>query len=248
MRHFEDAKKLVEYSMLKIIDIQNEYESCLKERKIKDSFLIEVKNFIENLRSALDYVAQGLFKKYGESENSNVRIYFPYAWNEIVNEKNFSDRRLVDKNIPGLTKNRPDIVQKIISYQHFENKNANAWLPKFMKLTKDAKHLHLTKQIKKEKKQRDVIIDGSPIFSVSNSGKIEIGENCIIQKEDKVIKLPPQIIDENHETKIEGSVEKIEIIITWISFHFESIDEEVLLFLKTSLNGVNKIVTELSEM
>ena len=51
----------------------------LNEKEIKKSLLIEIKNLMENVRSSLDYCANGLFYKYGYSKKDNVDIYFPYA-------------------------------------------------------------------------------------------------------------------------------------------------------------------------
>ncbi len=36
--------------------------------------LIEIKNFMENLRSALDYSAHGLFDKYGDKKKSKISM------------------------------------------------------------------------------------------------------------------------------------------------------------------------------
>src|SRR6266513_308693 len=119
MSHFEDARALVSYSENKIGFLRNLHAQCLEEQAIKPEFQIEVKNFVENLRSALDYCARGLFEKYGKSTKANPKIYFPCA-KRGDDRKKFRDE-IVDHNIPGLLASRPDIVDHLESYQFFGN-------------------------------------------------------------------------------------------------------------------------------
>jgi len=63
------------------------YRESLAEKAIKPALAVEIKNLMENLRSALDYAAIGLFAKYGKSKSASPRIYFPYAFeNQTADE------------------------------------------------------------------------------------------------------------------------------------------------------------------
>ena len=55
-----------------------------------------------------------------------------------------------------------------------------------------------------------------------------------------------QKIDVNHPPQILGQA-NLEII-TWVSFNFKSNNERVLPFLEKALDGITKIVNELSNM
>ena len=56
MSHFDDAKALLKHAEGKLSDIKAEYVASLSKRKIKAPLLVDIKNFMENLRSALDFL------------------------------------------------------------------------------------------------------------------------------------------------------------------------------------------------
>ncbi|MDY7019693.1 MAG: hypothetical protein SU899_06445 [Chloroflexota bacterium] len=148
MLYFDDAKELVKHAGNQFDEIKSVYEKSLHEKSIKAELLIEIKNLMENLRSALDFTAHGLFNKYGDQTKSKPKIYFPYARENQSKSIFYSSNRL-ENCIPGLSLSRPDIVAKIESYQHFSDPN-NIWLPQFMDLCNENKHQQLTPQERKE--------------------------------------------------------------------------------------------------
>ena len=79
MDGFAQAKELVRHATEHLERIRVLNNKCLAQKEVKTPFLIEIKNYMENLRSALDYVANALFAKYNSSTKANPRIYFPYA-------------------------------------------------------------------------------------------------------------------------------------------------------------------------
>jgi hypothetical protein len=128
MRYFDDANELVLHGKQTLDKIKSAYEESLHEQTIKKSLLIEIKNFMENLRSALDYSAHGLYDKYGDKAKKADKIYFPYTWTGL-DKATFTAKKIIEQKIPGLTANRPDIEAKIESYQYFVSAD-NSWLPK----------------------------------------------------------------------------------------------------------------------
>jgi hypothetical protein len=64
MGKFDDATDLIDHCKKTLEKIRKEYDDSLHEKSLKASLLIEIKNFMENLRSALDFTAHGLFEKY----------------------------------------------------------------------------------------------------------------------------------------------------------------------------------------
>ena len=54
MGYFEDAKQLVQYAKDQFPQIEGAYNISLEDLEIKPKLLIEIKNLMENLRSALE--------------------------------------------------------------------------------------------------------------------------------------------------------------------------------------------------
>ena len=75
MDYFQNAKELINHAMHSLCKIKQSYHDSLSEKIIKPPLLIEIKNFMENLRSALDYSAHGLFDKYGDKKKSKISIF-----------------------------------------------------------------------------------------------------------------------------------------------------------------------------
>lgn len=241
MGYFEDAKELIVECKSTIKEIKAAYDESLSEQAIKPKLLIKIKNFMENLRSALDFTAHGLFDKYGD-HSADTNIYFPYAW-EGLDKTGFQSKKRIEKCIPGIMSNRPDIALKIESYQHFES-TENRWLPIFMDLNNENKHQKLTPQTRKEIRELRISSDNVGIRISGNAG-IKITGNAYIKIGNSII-TGNQNITPNNPANIHGNA-KQEIII-WVSFHFSSNDEPVYPLLEKALTGTEKIVEELSKI
>ena len=138
MGAFDDAEELVRHAGQKLADIQKEYERSLNKQRIRATLLVEIKNFFENLRSALDFTAHGIFDQFGSSRKANQRVYFPYSTTGQTRSE-FEKTGRIEQCIPGLTASRPDIVQLLLEMQHFGSRGYD-WLPDFMALTNENKH------------------------------------------------------------------------------------------------------------
>jgi hypothetical protein len=160
MSQFHDAKELISHSRAKLETIRRLHDKCVKEQTIDPLLLIDIKNFMENIRSALDYCACALFTKYGHCNRRNPKIYFPYA--KLADDRIKFQGEIVERAIPGLGSQRPDIVAVLSSYQHFGN--TGNWLPMFMELTNENKHQKLTPQIAKEYKMVGIRAEVPPDY------------------------------------------------------------------------------------
>ena len=147
MDSFDEAKGLIAHSRDLYTTIEISYQKSIKEQEVDYSLKIGIKNFMENIRSALDYAARELYTRNGMSPND--KIYFPYAINN-VSEIDFRSR--LNRKIPEIFTNRPDIIDKICSYQHFACPQ-NYWMPLFMELNNENKHAKFSPQYKVEKKE-----------------------------------------------------------------------------------------------
>ena len=240
MSYFDDANHLVRFASEHFHHIEEAYNASLSEKEIKPELLIEIKNFMENLRSALDFSAHGLFQNYGSSTAPNPKIYFPYALLSQSKEE-FQKSLRINDCIPGLSTNRSDITTKLESYQHFAAPN-NRWLPIFMDLNNENKHQQLTPQVRKEAKELRISSGGASI-SIGSGASISIGPGASIQIGGMVIP-GGQSFDVNKPPVTIGPGKKE--VLTWVSFHFITNDEPVLPLLRQALEGVGGIVQELS--
>lgn len=241
MDYFRNAMELINHATDSFSKIKRAYGDSLHDKTIKPTLLIEIKNFMENLRSALDYSAHGLFDKYG-NKTETQNIYFPYAWDGLSGN-DFKTKKIIDNKIPGISNNRPDIAKAIEGYQAFSS-TENNWLPKFMELNNENKHQHLTPQIRRETKQLNISSGGVSI-SMGEGCRIEMGHGTMIQMGGAIIP-GGQRIDVNNPAKILGQAKQE--VITWVSFNFQSNNEPVLPLLEKALHGITKIVNDLSKM
>ena len=135
MSQCDDAKALLQHVIGKLPDINAEYKASLSKKNVETRLLVDIKNYMENLRSALDFSAHGLFESYGTSNRSNPKIYFPYApLSQTFAE--FRQNNRIEICIPGISTSRPDVVSRLESYQHFSS-TENKWLPLFMNLNNE---------------------------------------------------------------------------------------------------------------
>lgn len=131
--HNEDIGKLLDRCSSEIKNFSEQVKSSEIDK-------IALKNTLENLRSALDYLAQDiLFKLKANPKYKNLsdKIYFPYG------QKENHFRNSVQKNLPHLQQFEPKVYDLIEAIQPFKSKNN--WLVDLCLLTNSAKHNNLSK-------------------------------------------------------------------------------------------------------
>ena len=242
MDYFKDAKTLVDHAASEILKLQAEYEQSLTETKVRPAMLVQIKNTMENLRSALDMSACGLFHKYGNSRGVTPKIYFPYATLSQDLAK-FRDSNRIQRCIPGLAAARPDIVAKIEAFQHFSSPE-NRWLPHFMDLNNENKHTRLTPQTRKESKQLQIESNGAAMH-LGEGSSVALGPGAAIRIGGLEI-TGGQIISTNSPALFDGPGKQT--LVTWVSFQFETNNESVMPFLDKAASKTKEIVAELSAL
>ncbi len=240
MAYFDDAKALVEHAASELPKLQKAYDASLSEKSVKPTLLIEIKNVMENLRSALDFSAHGLFDKYGVSSRANPNIYFPYS-RLGQSQADFQRSNRIESCIPGIATSRPDIVAKLESYQSFASTN-NEWLPKFMELNNENKHSRLTPQTREEARQLTLQSGGMSI-SLGPGCSISMGQGTSIQMGGMSIPGGQHISGDNPAQFFGAGTQMVTI---WVSFKFQSNGELVIPFLTTAVARTKEIVGELA--
>lgn len=241
MSYFDDARVLVGHAKAELAKIEKVYADSLAEKEVKPTLLVEIKNLMENLRSALDFTAHALFDKYGSSTKKNPRIYFPYATGAQDLEQ-FRNAKRVDSCIPGLTISRPDIVMLLEDFQHF-GRESMGWVPAFMDLNNENKHQRLTPQVRREVRELR-ISGGGPSIGLGEGASISVGPGASISIGGAVIS-GGQTFDVNNPPRVQGG--KTEVI-TWVSFHFAEVGQPVLALLSSAVAGVAEILAELQAL
>jgi len=244
MHSFSDALNLIDYSKAGFNLLKVEYTRSTEHKRITLGLPIKIKNFLENLRSALDFSAHNLYEKFGNPSKPPKIIYFPYAWIGAT-AKEFDKK--VEIYLPGIKSSRPDIYELLNSYQYYCS-DENIWLPQFMELTNANKHRKLTIQTINEIDQLviDLSVPDSKLF-IRGEGVIHMGENAIIESKhgsiigEQIISLKTPAL-KNIQGNVKSEINK------HASIHFESNNEEVIPFLDKTLNRVSTIITELSNL
>ena len=89
MSQFKSIDALLNKNKKRLITIQENYEECLNQKNISEDLKIEIKEFLEGLRSCLDYVWKLIPnrpKKSGNFPISNSKNHFENATKGIHNE------------------------------------------------------------------------------------------------------------------------------------------------------------------
>jgi hypothetical protein len=241
MAGFDDARDLIAHAATDLAKIRKDYEQALHTQSISATLRVDIKNFFENLRSALDFAAVAVFEKHGTFGKKNPKVYFPYAV-KTQGRAEFEKYGRIEACIPGISASRPDIVSALLEMQHFGSRGYT-WLPAFMELCNENKHQRLAPQVRRETKELRISGQGASI-SLGQGASISIGQGASISIGGAVIQ-GGQSFDVTNPPKVLGG--KTEVI-TWVSFHFEANQEAVMPLLEAALRGVQGIVKELAAL
>lgn len=166
---FNDINAVLKKAKDSIDKIEKEYSESLAAQNISDNLLVDIKDYLGNLRSSLDYL-RAKVSKYN----------FPICKTEQEFDNNTTDLSDEFKNA-------------IKKWQPFQG---NDWISWFNILNNKSKHLTLIPQIRKEVPQLN-ISGGQAGISLSGGSSISIGQGTSISIGGAVIP-GGQIISPNH--------------------------------------------------
>ncbi|MCX6811808.1 MAG: hypothetical protein NT039_03900, partial [Candidatus Berkelbacteria bacterium] len=209
--------------------IKKEYKKSLSKKEIEPDLKIDIKNFCDNLRSALDYLANEIVVIYCPKANPKDKLYFPIS----TTKASFNER--MKRSYPGLEVNCKDLYSYLLSLQPFQRAE-NKWILDFNELNIKNKHNDLVEQVKKETKRINVKIEDSVSVNWDPSS-VRFGQGVYIGG------VP---INPNTQMPVPSSTQKVEIV-TWIDFKFEGIDVSASWLLRESLKRVKRIYKKCGE-
>jgi len=238
----EQVNALLEHGQTDLNNIEEQYNKALNTTTIPSSLQIDIKNFMENLRSALDYIAHDIYEQQiaghrastGQSEITN--IYFPYG----KTEDDFKSG--IGSSLPDLKAVSPNLYNILESIQPF--KVADDWLYDFCSILNEKKHNTLSPQIREEKRSLNIDFGGASIqmgpgSSISGTGFIGTSTAGIRLQDDT-------ISGDSPAQRTSGNINQT--IKRWISFNFADTGLEVLPLLKKALTSIKGISSDVYQI
>jgi hypothetical protein len=215
-------------------NIESQYNKALSEKKIPTSLQIDVKNFMENLRSALDYMAHDIYEvviRPVRDSNGNrpiEKVYFPYGKTENA------FRAGVGSSLPALDSINPKIFELLESLQ--PHKCSNEWLYQFCRIVNEKKHDTLSPQTRIETQTMTASAgDASVTMPIINPNfSVHQGQNVKVT----LGGVPVRFTNQGIEPLGSGLKRKIT---TWVSFQFGGTNVQVLPLLKKALEEITKL-------
>ena len=238
----EQVDELLKHGKNDLDKIEEQYNKALDATTIPSNLQIDIKNYMENLRSALDYIAHDIYEQQiapsrastGKSEPS--KIYFPYG----KTENDFKSR--VGSSLPDLKNVSPNLYNTLEEIQPY--KVGDNWLIDFCSILNEKKHNKLTPQKKEEKRGLNIDFGGAKIqmgpgSSISGTGFIGTSTGRIHLQNDK-------ISGDSPAQNISGKVNQT--IVRWISFKFADTGVEVLPLLKKAMVGIKGMSSDVYQI
>lgn len=222
---FNDIEAVMNKANIMLPAIEEEYLKCLKEENIPENLLVEIKDYLANLRSALDY----LWHKIPGVDDG----FFPIA----NSEKDFNNRMV------NINSKYTDILRKKQSY------NLNSWIRCFNLFRNKNIHLTLVPQKRKETKEFSVKKTGAKEAVATFRGCTfgGNGNHISMYGVPMPIDLRTQFPKDVQGLDIERKI--------WVDFLFDGssispdfpVGVSALPFLKKSLKNVEQIISELEK-
>jgi len=135
----DDIVTLLEDTNKQIKAAETLHDQALDNPAVRGAFKARIKNILEPQRSALDYLAVEITKRYGSSKGL---VYYPLA----QAEQEFPTE--MDSKMPGVASAKPPIAEAIKRHQPFQPNYE--WLRELNQLTRHQKHTGSSTQLVRE--------------------------------------------------------------------------------------------------
>jgi hypothetical protein len=210
-----------------IQEIQGAYDASLHDQAISPDLRVKIKNFFENLRSVLDYIACDICDSLCGGGDPRVRVYFPI----FATRENFESN--VRQRFPDIQSIAQDLWDYLEGIQPYHD--AYKWLGVFGEITNLNKHRNLVPQVRGETEQVRVT---TPTGSVSwTPGSVRFGSG---------VKIGGVPVDPRTQLPVPHPSRRVDRII-WVDFRFEGLDTSALGLAKQALSGIKKIAGEIEK-
>lgn len=234
MKRFRDMDALLSEAERQLKEISTLYQRCLQEEDLNPRLGVLIKNFFENIRSPLDYLAKeicGRFLSY--SGNTGFPISSP-------SKSKFDS--FIKAKLPDLENKHLGLYKHLGKIQKY-NDGDFKFLPMLSDLVNGNKHDQLSPQTRVEKKTLDITFPGGASIrmghgtAISGDGIFSSGGGWFTPGGGTISPETPASIGQN----IHQSVTK------WIAFEFKENGKEVMTVLRESLKEVKSVLTKAQE-
>ncbi|GKX65844.1 hypothetical protein [Inconstantimicrobium mannanitabidum] len=224
-----DAKICIQVSDSMLKNIEKIYNESLLNDSMPSTLKVTIKNFLENIRSSLEYITNYVFytycaKNYTGAELKRKKVYFP-----IRKDKNYFNK-CINKDFRGLRESNPEIYKILEKCQAF---NGNMWTSYLADLCNKNKHINLTKHRRTESGHIEYMSDiHGNIF-----------QNCtFINCKHGIVYNNTPIYDSNNPyiKSFEGYIN--------IEYLFEEINQPILLVINDIYNGAVSVIDEFEKI
>jgi hypothetical protein len=216
--------------------IRKDYERALQDKSL--DLRVPVKNLMENLRSALDYMAHDIYESCCQSERTSngqpdpKNVYFPYGKTEA------DFKAGVGSSLPGLAILAPDIYKILLSVQPFVC--GDTWLCDLCVILNEKKHDRLKAQERSENETYTVESQYGSVTIPVNNPNIKVTS---LPGAVKIFGVPAEFRKDGIHTASSDTLKHKRTI--WIAFVFEGTNVNVINLLDKATVGIKNLAKEL---
>lgn len=250
MKRQKDIEALFEVAESQLQEIKSEYEKSLNDKEVKPRLKILIKNYLENLRSVLDYIAHDIHDHYVHCGKGHT-IYFPLR----NDPQKFLDA--VQRYFHVLQNTAPCAFSFLEKYQVFTD-SGNEILLKMINLVNRKKHDQLTPQTREEIPRVEVSGGSGSVSWDPRAVRFGSGLSIIGVPVDLVDRYPFSTrivgvsimgvpVDPSTQMPLPNPSIQVKKII-WVNFTFNEIGEPVFPFLDNILKKCHRVFEDYKVM
>ncbi|HXB14741.1 MAG TPA: hypothetical protein VNV44_03260 [Solirubrobacteraceae bacterium] len=131
----QDVDDVLAHSQELLDALHPVYDQSLTAQDAGHKLKPKIKAILGEQRTALDYLATGVYSAYGDGSATGPQVRYPFA----KSEKGFD--RAIDKTMPGVRAGRPDVARAIGRYQRY--RPGQEWLKWLNGLRTQSAHARL---------------------------------------------------------------------------------------------------------
>jgi len=236
MSRKEDVEMVLTVAKKQHEDICEAYNKALHDESL--DLRVPVKNLMENLRSALDYMAHDIYElccqtaRVASGKPKPRNIYFPYGRTEA----NFKSG--VGSSLPQLATLAPNVYDLITSIQPF--RCGDNWLYDLCSILNEKKHDRLTPQIRSETETYTVSSGTGSVTIRVNDPSVHVRS---LPGAVKIFGVPAQFTDQGIRTAPSDKLTHKRT--KWVAFLFEDTNTNVLDLLNKAVPGISNLAKRL---
>lgn len=223
MARADNIKVILQKAEKQMEQIEKEYNTSLHNKEIKPELKVDIKNFFENLRSVLDYLAHEIRESVHVKNLGSKIFYFPI----LPNFTDFESR--MKQWFPQLEQNNKDLYDYLLSLQPFSGTDQK-WIQNFNTVNNGNKHGDLVEQTREEHERIHVSNNqGSELSWDPKSAKFGSGVATFGVPVNPATQMPipsPSI-----------QVKRV----LWVDFQFAGVNTSALALMKKALEEINII-------